>query len=513
MTVNIARAACALLFACAALGGPPVGADAPLDAGAIDGKILAAAGSIPDAYRETREITYSTGSKTVEREYRRGKDYRYVRDTGPLHSEHGSFKGDSWHMNRNGQVVLDEGGEDDFPRAGSAPVASAVHAPVDGYLIARLDANGRGTKEYVDASTWRVVRREQVTPEGTITTTFDDFRTDNGWTFAHHQHVDNRLANVAGDVRVMSYEPGVTTAAEVEMPNPRRALVTFPAGLTSVRLPAKFADGEVLVRLTIGNRGVDFLLDTGASGIAIDGGVAQELGLPRYHRQENAFNAGRYETADTIAPEVKVGPLVMRDVAMSIAPAGFETGIQAKNVGLLGFDFLAELGVTIDYEHERVTVVPARAFQPPTDARTIPIDVRIGSGQPETTVSINGGKGDRFILDTGMQGTFMVSDSFARHHPEAFKNQITDTNNELFDAIGGTIEAKRYRMSRVDLSSASFRNFIGYRLVSKHAFDVDEDDGTIGSEFLKLFTVSLDYANSRVYLVPNRLGRSGLVDK
>lgn len=514
MTSSIARAAYAVLFVCAALGATrPVGADAPPDPGAIDAKILAAAGAAPDAYHETRETVYSNGSKTIEHEYRRGKDYRYVRDTGPLHSEYGLLKGDSWHMNRNGQVILDDGDETNGLPEGTAAVVSVVRAPVDGYLIARLDANGRGVKEYVQAATWRVVRRERITPDGTIITTFDDFHPDNGRTFAHHLHVDDRLSNLTGDVQVMGYEPGAVSASQVEMPNPRRALVTFPAGLASVQLPARFTDGEVLVRLTIGNRGLDFLLDTGASGIVIDGGVAQELGLARYRRQENAFNGGRYETADAIAPEVKVGSLVMKDVVMSIAPAGFETGIQAKNVGLLGFDFLAELGVTIDYEHERVTVVPVRAFQPPTDARTIPIDVRVGSGQPVTAVAINGSKGDNFILDTGMQGTFTVTDSFARHHPEAFKNQVTDSDNELFDAIGGQVEAKRYRMSRVDVSSASFRNFIGYRLVGKHAFELGEGDGIIGSEFLKLFTVSLDYAESRVYLVPNRLGRSGLVDK
>ena len=46
-------------------------------------------------------------------------------------------------------------------------------------------------------------------------------------------------------------------------------------------------------------------------------------------------------------------------------------GGTVKVVGLLGFDFLAELGVTIDYERKRVTVVPAmptfrrRRFTPP----------------------------------------------------------------------------------------------------------------------------------------------------
>jgi len=41
-------------------------------------------------------------------------------------------------------------------------------------------------------------------------------------------------------------------------------------------------------------------------------------------------------------------------------------------------------------------------------------------------------------------------------------------------------------------------------------YESDEGDGVIGGQFLRLFTVSLNYGNSRVYLVPNRFGRAAL---
>lgn len=498
-----------LLPAAVLLGAPPATAQSPLDAAAIEAKVATAEGPLADAYRETDETVYSNGTKTIEHDYRRGQDYRYVFDSGSLHSERGSNNGDVWHMNENGQVVFDDPDDDGSPRELVPPKVTAIHTPVEGYLIASLDAQGRGRKQYIDGTSWRIVRRERITSDGTIIWTYEDVRLDNGRTMSHHVHVDDQAAKLASDLRVIAYQPGDVPASEVAIPSPRRALVTFPAGVTSVQLPAKFDGTQVFVRIMVGQRGLDFTLDTGASGIVIDSDVAKELGLPLYRRQ-STVSAGRFETADAIIPQMAVGPLVMHDVAVQIAPQGWEMAPGIKTVGLLGFDFLAELGVTIDYEHQTVTVVPGLAFQAPTDPRTIPVDVRIGSGVPQTVVSVNGARGDRFILDTGGGGTFLITDYFARHHPEAFTNQTTNNAVLQFEGIGGEFDVKQYRMSRVDFSSASFRNWVGYRILTKGVYESDESDGIIGAEFLRLFTVSLNYGNSRIYLVPNRFGRAAL---
>ena len=103
------------------------------------------------------------------------------------------------------------------------------------------------------------------------------------------------------------------------MPNSRRRWSTFPAGVKTVTLPSKFGRQHVVVRIMVGTRGLDFLLDSGASGITIDTDVARQLGLPAYG-QQSAVTAQRYTTARTIVPEMHIGDLVMRDVAVQIVP-------------------------------------------------------------------------------------------------------------------------------------------------------------------------------------------------
>jgi len=510
--VNIRVWSLAPLLILAQLGvcAPVPAADEIPTAAAIRERVAAASGAVPEAFREIDETTSSDGTTTVEHDYRRGKDFRFVFDNGPFHTERGNRDHEAWHMNDNGQVIIDQSDPGEASVDPTTTTVSAVSSPTVGYIIATLNARGNGIKEYVDGAAWRVVRRESITPNGTIVTTYDDVRSDHGRTFAHRVHVDNGYAHTSSELHIVEYVPSEVAANDVQIPTPRRTLVTFPKGVTSVELPVKFGRSHVYVRVNIGNRGLDFVLDTGASGITIDSGVARELGLTEYGKH-SAVTAGRYTTARTIVPEMHVGDLVMHDVAVQEIPQGWQTASDVKEVGLLGFDFLAELGVTIDYEHERVTVVPGVAYAPPTDRQTVAIDVRIGSGQPRTNVTVNGALGERWVLDTGGAGTFMIFDYFARRHPEALKDRGggRDGPERQLYSIGGAIPAKAYQIASLKLANLNFVDFVGYRVTGSSSY-ASNVDGLIGADFLRLFTLGLDYQNSRIYLVPNRAGRAAM---
>ena len=291
-----------------------------------------------------------------------------------------------------------------------------VRAPSDAYAIATLNAKGFGRKELVDAATWHVLRRERIVATGTITTTYDDVRDDQGRVFAHHWHVDNKIAQTTSDSRVTEYVPGAVSDAELARPPSRRALVAFPDGVTSVELTADFAD-HVYVPVRVGDTEVDFVLDSGASGIVVDTNVAKRAGLRLYGEHAHVV-AGRATYARAVAPELHVGPLAMRDVMVGVIPLGW-TGKRGGRIGgLLGFDFLAQLGVTIDYAQRRVTVVPGSAYVPPSGPETTALPARFGRGIPLVTASFDGAVAERMGLDTGANGSFLLFDYFTRPNPE-----------------------------------------------------------------------------------------------
>lgn len=66
-------------------------------------------------------------------------------------------------------------------------------------------------------------------------------------------------------------------------------------------------------------------------------------------------------------------------------------------------------------------------------------------------------------------------------------------------------------IKRLSLANLDFTDFVGYRVTSSGSY-AEDTDGIIGTTFLRMFTLGLDYGNSRVYLTPNSLGRR-LIEK
>jgi len=509
MTSRAWRLLPALLLLCG-LAAQARADDAVPDSATIREKVRAAAGALPTEWRETAVVKTSNGSTTTTRHVQRGADFREIVENQPFHSERGSVKGQAWHQNDNGQTVMEQPDPGLATRETSSTTVARVTKPVDGYAISVLSAKGFGVKDYVDAATWRLVRREIISAVGTSVTMYEDFHEDHGRTFAHRWHVENAASKTVSDGVFTEYDTTPVSAADVEMPPARRRLVTFPAGVSSVELPAQFGNQHVYVRVNVQGRGLDFILDTGASGITIDIGVAKQLGLAMYN-ERSTVTAQRYTTARTLIPEMRVGDLVMRDVAVQAIPQGQDETSSIKVVGLLGFDFLAELGVTIDYEHKRVTVVPDTSYTPPADPHTTALDVRLGSGVPMTDVQINGARAERFILDTGGVGTFLIFDYFARRYPQALKDEGEGRRMRPVRllGIGGAFETTPYQIAALQLSNIRFTDFVGYRVATAGAY-AGNSDGVIGADFLRLFTLGLHYGESRVYLVPNQTGRKAM---
>jgi aspartyl protease family protein len=103
--------------------------------------------------------------------------------------------------------------------------------------------------------------------------------------------------------------------------NPNQAVLSRvnDAGISEVVL-ARNRFGHYVTSGAVNGRAVEFLLDTGATDVAIPVQLADELGLER-------GAAVRYQTANgsitawlTRLDSVRIGPLEIRDVAASINP-------------------------------------------------------------------------------------------------------------------------------------------------------------------------------------------------
>ena len=434
---------------------------------------------------------------------RSGKNSRVDDGAGPFSSASGSYNGQQWYQNANGETVLEQPERSGIDEESTTTSVRRVSQPIDAYVISTANACGEGEKDYVDPVTYRVVRRERISATDTTVTVFDDFRKSSGFVRPWHWTIRDGHPENDTEYRVIADEVNVSDA-DVRVPPNRRILVEFPAGKTTVELPAREFEGQFIVRVQIGSRGYDFILDTGASGIAMDDDVVRDIGLKSYGTYSSGINAGRYTGSRAIVPEMSVGELKMHDVVVHTIPhVGYGDNKVYKSVGLLGFDFIGDVALSLDYLNGRVSATTPEAFSPPKDRQAFEIPVRFGQGEPETEVAINGVPGERFFIDTGWGGANMaVFDYFARRHPEAMRGAVFLQNQPRFMGVGGEVAMTPYKFDTVKLGKIVFKDFIAYRVASTKAYSYGAD-GVIGVGFLQLFTIYTDYAHSTIYFVPN----------
>jgi predicted aspartyl protease len=491
------RFVCVALFStCLALPNAGIAAaDGLPDIATLRARVLAAAGTAPENYRETITWKSSDGNSGKEQTFKSAAGKRIVRSAGPIHWESGTFKGDDWHQNVNGLTVFDEPDPLAGAPAHETATVQSVTSPVPMLVISDIDANGLGTKEYIDPVTFRHVRDEAIDRSGTETTTYDAFASFGAQTLPAHWTVTTALGSetYTRTERV----PDAATAADVAMPGGSRALIEFPS-TAPVQIPADFRRGAVFVRTSINGHHYGFLLDSGSDGIVVDTDVAHQLGLPLVNRHINDANAKAAETFDAVLPEVKIGSLAMHNIVVSATKLANEREGDVKLAGVLGFDFFATAGITVDYEHQRLTVTPAASYVPPTGSAVVPLDLRLGDQLPMITVGLDGVPATRFIVDTGDQlGAYVVFDYFMDRHPKVGERSGQQI---AVSGAGGMTTARPFFVHSFRLGSYNFADFDGYRLGSG-SYE-NEQDGSIGTEFLVLFTLDFDYPHGRLYLTP-----------
>jgi predicted aspartyl protease len=477
-------------------------ADETPTAAAIRAHIEAAAGPEPASYRETiDEVEGGERDRTIA--LYKGDDYLETDEQGPAKTAYGRYHGQRWRQNENGETILEPPDPTKVSADTYAETVERISTPVDGYVLSSLDVEGHGTKEYVDRATWRIVRQDNIRAAKTTVTLYDDFRTVAGHTFASHETSTDGVAIDDTDSRI-DLQPVAFTDSDLAIPASSGSFVEFPAGKTVVDLPVREERNRLIVRVTIGGRGLDMQLDSGASGIVIEDGIVDQLRLAKFGSYLNAANAGRFEESNAIVPEMKVGQLTLRNVFVSTVPRFDETRFMTDTriVGLLGFDFIYAMPLKLDYYDGTITAYAPGAFSPPpTKEGQFDIDIRLRGGEPLVDLDVNGVRGERFIIDTGADDRLLIFAYFALRHPAALVDeggggQLRDDTQ--MRGIGGDFSTKPIQLGSVRFGPVNFTDFLTHVVTQRGAYD-QSDDGLMGAGFLYIFDVTFDYAHGKAY--------------
>jgi hypothetical protein len=451
----------------------------------------------PDAEHEEWSLRAYGLDGTLET-WRVGTDMRSDTVLGGFRSARGTFHGQRWHQNDNGETILDRPEPTQVEKSISETV-TRVKEPIDAWLLTTTYESGHVLRSYYDPRTFYLVRTVRTIAGRDTHMIFDDFRTDaRGRTRAWRYIGGDDRPGSDYEYRLVRDDIDASPVAQetVAVPKDRRMLVEFPAGSDVVRLPARVVNNRIYVRLDIAGRGLDFLLDSGSSTINIDAAVARELGLEILGRSAQTV-AGTYASGRVVVPAVGIGALAMHDVVMHTVPID-QHEKTVRVVGLLGFDFFDAVGLKIDYAGGTVDAYRPGTIVPPPNA--VPLEVALNSGAPVAHATFGDASGEDFVVDTGAAFPYVLFQRFVRAHPGASAPDPRDARSQFLDGVGGQIEYRNVTSKRLEFGAFIIDDPAGIEALSSNAFGFDNEDGLIGSDILKLFTVYTDYAAGKLYL-------------
>ncbi len=450
----------------------------------------------PDSEHEEWSL-HAYGLEGTLETWRVGTDTRSDTVLGGFRSARGTFKNVRWHQNDNGETIIDSAEPTQVEKSVSE-IVTRVKEPIDAWLLTTTYASGHVLRSYYDPKTFYLVRTLRTIAGHNTHMIFDDFRTDaRGRTRAWRYVGGDERPGSDYEYRLVRDDITDPVADDlVAVPKDRRALVEFPAGVDTVRLPAHVVNNRIYVRLDIAGRGLDFLLDTGSSTINIDAGVARDLGLEILGHAAQTV-AGTYATGRIVVPSVAIGTLAMHDVVMHTVPID-QHEKTVRVVGLLGFDFFDAVGLKIDYAGGTVDAYRPGTLTPPASA--VPVEVALNTGAPVAHATFGDASGEDFVVDTGAAFPYVLFQRFVRAHPTASTPDARDPRTQVLDGVGGQIEYRSVTSKKLEFGAFIIDAPTGIEALSTNAFGFDNEDGLIGSDILKLFTVYTDYAAGKLYL-------------
>jgi hypothetical protein len=283
---------------------------------------------------------------------------------------------------------------------------------------------------------------------------------------------------------------------------------TKPAPVVSpIVIPIYRYTDLIFVKVCVGNREVDYLLDSGASFSAIDYSLGKRIGL-RF--EDKTFGVGGTGANVATGYVVQKGTIRLAGTTIEDAiTAAIDLHPTAKRAwhvldGILGYDFIRQHVVAIDYGRHELRLYNPKTFRYAGKGVTIP--VKLDGRVPYVDLDIKLIDGDSlrgsFLVDAGSNLGVTLSKPFIDAH--AVRNRVGNVVRPAGVAgVGGVAQRVNGRLAGVFLMGIELPN-ADVTLFGDSATALDEKGraGSIGGRVLEKYVVYFDYQNKRMILEP-----------
>ena len=392
-----------------------------------------------------------------------------------------------------------------LPRRNAGRAAYCGDTLIEGktyHQLALYPQGGDSLSVFVNAQNGRIEYRSEFVTGLRVITQYSDFRTVSGLVVPFVMNAATPEAPYRMETRVDSLwiNPDLPDSLFV-MPGKSVADLRFPVRTDSIVVPLEMTGDALYVQVGVNGRGpYRFLLDSGAGATVISRRLADSLGIAVHGdvpvRGVGGFGSIGYGVIDSLT----IGPLSWYLTRITVYDFdAMAAGSWQSLGGILGYDFFARFPMRFDFDRKEIVLYHPDASRP--DAGGESLDVEIFYQIPIIEIFLDG-RPVRMAFDLGAQtGAVVRKDS--RWYRQA---------GERFNAQSSTAEI--FGMGGTQTVATGYGDFleIGSQIIDTPSVMVTESytelpfpeyiEGFLGVDVLKRFNWVIDYAQSRIYLLP-----------
>lgn len=446
-----------------------------------------------------------------------GSDYRSQITQGPFTQLFGQFNGVRWHRDENGFTSLSTGIDDESyaplrtlndleDAKNDVSIAGEIDAPTPAYVVKVQRPQYRHPKwVFVDKKTWLIDKVEYGSGKRYYTSTFDDYRVTNGLNEPWHIHDTDGREKLDSDWKRSSLDRSVPLDMSQFVPAPNAP--TVGVGGSSAQLPANFyRSGDMIVRLSVHGRGLDFLVDCASPASIIDRDVARELNLPTYDQVTDIDGTAFWYR--TVVDDATLGPIRMRNFVMSVGHYSYNESLDTKVVGVLGYDFFAQNVVKVDYVNGTAELIPQSQFSAKNIAGSYVVPVTFDDRIPLIPAQIGNSQNARIAIDNAIPYTLAFSTLIDKDPSDFVDAPNTRHGSTLVpfaddSSFGVQAEAWVTHASHFRFGPSDYQK-VGI-VATNYPYEVNGRtlDAIIGLNSLAFYDVYYDFPDSQLVIKPN----------
>lgn len=280
-------------------------------------------------------------------------------------------------------------------------------------------------------------------------------------------------------------------------------------GKTSTTVPFRLERNHVVLQIRVnGIEGFDFVLDTGmpAHGALLHGGSkTDDLGLEFIGQAMVGGAGGSNELLPaSIAQGVSLalGDIELTEQFVIVMPYDSTSVLQRSHHGIIGYALFSRFAVTLDFEKMEITFTESDKFQYTGDGEIIPVEMNRNVPYFYTEIVTHEGNRIPVKLVVDLGAGHAISLNLASHDQLTLPANAVEAR--LGTGVSGDVIGHVGRIETLSIGGCELHDVVSSMTHgSVTGRPMAGENGNLGSQTLKRFTVTFDYTGKRVILEPN----------